>query len=101
MKKIIFLIVLSFIFCALNARAQSFNKEMVCFIDSGKKASDTIDTRGMKLASIVFADSLDSTAVIIYTAANLDSTFYPIQYDGSDLSLTFADNKVCGFKPQA
>lgn len=98
-NKILIAFLLTVIIGCATAQAQSFNKEFVFYIANDDSVSDTLDTSGKKLAAVIFPDSLDGTQLVVYTASSLDSTFYRVQYSASDVSLTFADNKQCGFKP--
>lgn len=93
-----FLFLFTFVF-TLTANAQ-FNLQETTTIASGSSTSARIDLKDWKLAAIVFPSAFTGTSVTISTSADTTSAnFKVVQYDGSDLSVTVALNKLCGIPP--
>jgi len=76
-----------------------FNVRDTVSIEASQDTSYTFDLDGDKLAAIQFPSTFQGGTVAILTSDHPDSTFWKVQYDGSDISITATDGQQCGIKP--
>ena len=94
MKTTIFLILALILFFNISNSAQVKGDYKYYSCIESDSLSDVIDLKGRQLLSITPDDSTSGTLLYFWHSNYSDSTFHKVQFDGSDLSVTFEAGKT-------
>ena len=100
MKNTIFLILALILFFNISNSAQVRGNYLYYSCTESDSLTSFIDlTSGRRLLSITPDDSTAGTVLYLWHSNYSDSTFYKVQYDEADLSITFSPGKTVIMKP--
>ena len=98
-KNLFFLILILFLFIPAQTTAQVQGAYKYYSCTESDSLTSAIDLNGKRLLSITPDDSTAGTVLYLWHSNYSDSTFSKVQYDGSDLSVTFVAGKTAIMKP--